>query len=388
MNIKTFAIHHQYSYRFSFVINDLLEDWSNVNHQNTYLSPAYLKAIENSKIQNLTFVYVVMYLQEIPVGIMYFQCLEITHSFYAQGTFPNDISKKITSKMLKSICGQLIMCGNFFATGVNGFFINKEIPSSIPLEVVESLKKELKALSTPLDTRFLMFKEFWNYKDLEIQQELTQTYTPFEIDVNMVLNLNKEWKVFSDYLESMTTKYRTRAKSVYKKTVNVKEKQLTAEEIKKHKTVIERLYLSVINTASFNMVTLSVKSFYQIKQHLQDNFIFTAYFVEDKMVAFSTACATSNCLDANYVGIDYDTNETIPLYQRVLYDYVQLAIKYQVQELRLGRTAELMKSSLGAEPASMTLYLKHTHKMVNSLMKPLLKRVKPNDYELRKPFKK
>ena len=148
------------------------------------------------------------------------------------------------------------------------------------------------------------------------------------------------------------------------------------------------MYISVVNTASFNMVKFTEENFYQFKKELKANFVFTGYFLNETMVAFSTACFTDGCLDANYVGVNYQVNESMPLYQRILYDYVQLAIHNKVKELRLGRTAELMKSSLGAKPVSMQLYVKHNHKMVNTLIKPLVKKVKPSEYELRSPFKK
>ncbi|ANW95993.1 hypothetical protein AXE80_06730 [Wenyingzhuangia fucanilytica] len=388
MKLTPYSLDNHFSYKFSFTIDEVLQDWSNIQHTNLYLSASYLKAIEQSKIPYLSFVYVVIYKKEIPVGIMYFQCLEITNGFYFQDTFPQEINKRITTKLLKKLCGNLMMCGNFFATGVNGYVLNKEVSPHLIYDVIKSLKITLKNDKTPLDFSFLMFKEFWKHQEIDLQKRIqSKKLTAFEIDVNMVLYLKPHWNTFKEYLEEMTTKYRTRAKSVYKKTVSVREQLLTAEEINKHKSIIRDLYLSVVKTASFNMVEFSTDSFYQFKKELKEDFVFKAYFQEDKMIAFSTACFTDGCLDANYVGINYDINNTIPLYQRILYDYVQLAIHHQVKELRLGRTAEMMKSSLGAKPVGMYLYLKHTNKVVNTIIKPLIKSVKPSEYELRNPFK-
>ncbi|MGY5353809.1 hypothetical protein [Wenyingzhuangia sp. IMCC45467] len=369
----------------SFLINDIINEWSFIKHSNVYLTPAYLIALENSKIPCLSFIYVVIYKQNIPVGVMYFQCLEINRGFHYHDTFQKEINKKLTNKILKNISGNLLMCGNFFATGVNGFVFNKDCCDVYKL--VKSVTSTVKSINPPIDISFLMFKEFRKDKNLDIQQQLLKKFIEFEIDVSMVLIIKPTWNTFDEYLSSLTTKYRTRAKSVLKKTDSVKVKQFTADEIKSYKSIINTLYLSVVNTARFNMVKLTDNAFYYLKKELQEKFVFTGYFIENKMVAFSTACFTDDCLDANYVGIDYNINKSVPLYKRVLYDYVTLAIKTQVKELRLGRTAEIMKSGLGAEPVGMSLYLKHTNKVLNTLLTPLVKNVKPNDYELRKPFK-
>ena len=388
MILKPYYINKDISYQFSFAIQDLAKDWSLVQHHNLYLTTPYLTAIENSKIPHLGFLYVVVYQKEVPVGLMYFQSIEITNGFYFQDTFPHEIKKRITTKMLKSLCGNLMVCGNFFATGENGFVMHQEISTEVVYEVVKDLKTSLKQTGTSIGLSFILFKEFWENQQLAIQQTLHKKYHSFEIDVNMVLEMDNTWHTFQEYLSSMTTKYRTRAKSVYKKTIEIKERELSAADIKAAKSSIHNLYVSVVKTASFNMVKFTEDNFYQFKKELKDDFVFRGYFLEDTLVAFSTACFTDGCLDANYVGIDYKINESLPLYQRILYDYVQLAITNKVKELRLGRTAELIKSSLGAKPVRMQLYIKHNNKMVNTLMKPLIKKVKPSVYELRSPFKK
>ena len=388
MILKPYYINKDISYQFSFAIQDLAKDWSLVQHHNLYLTTPYLTAIENSKIPHLGFLYVVVYQKEVPVGLMYFQSIEITNGFYFQDTFPHEIKKRITTKMLKSLCGNLMVCGNFFATGENGFVMHQEISTEVVYEVVKDLKTSLKQTGTSIGLSFILFKEFWENQQLAIQQTLHKKYHSFEIDVNMVLEMDNTWYTFQEYLSSMTTKYRTRAKSVYKKTIEIKERELSAADIKAAKSSIHNLYVSVVKTASFNMVKFTEDNFYQFKKELKDDFVVRGYFLEDTLVAFSTACLTDGCLDANYVGIDYKINESLPLYQRILYDYVQLAITNKVKELRLGRTAELIKSSLGAKPVRMQLYVKHNNKMVNTLMKPLIKKVKPSVYELRSPFKK
>ena len=56
--------------------------------------------------------------------------------------------------------------------------------------------------------------------------------------------------------------------------------------------------------------------------------------------------------------------------------------------LNLSRTALEIKSSVGAEPHDMYVYLKHQNKFVNKLLPSILNRVVPkNSWEQRSPFK-
>lgn len=376
-----------FSFRYSFEIEHLKQDWLVASGGNVYLSISYLKALEQSVLTDVTFIYVVVYKGEKSLGVIYFQWIHIGKDFFTQDKFPNEIHSNITSGVLKNIKGSLLLCGNFFATGVNGYYFSPEIPSSTLMLTVKKIKKQLCKAKGVSNFKFVMFKEFCITSNLKIQEELVEKSAKFQIDVNMVLKMDASWKSFEDYISVMTTKYRTRAKSVYKKTSQITAKEFLVEDINRYKKEIEELYGSVLKTASFNMVQLSVEAFYHLKKELKKEFIFTGYFKEDQLIAFSTACVNDTYLDANYVGIDYVLNKQIPVYQRVLYDYVKLALSKRVTELRLGRTAETIKSALGAVPIEMNLYVKHTNPVIHTLLKPLIRYVKPSSYQIRKPFK-
>ena len=75
------------------------------------------------------------------------------------------------------------------------------------------------------------------------------------------------------------------------------------------------------------------------------------------------------------------------MYQRILYDYVEQAIDRKAKDLQLGRTSELIKSSIGAIPMNMKLYIKHNSGVSNLLLKPIIQSISPSEFELRKPFK-
>ncbi len=186
----------------------------------------------------------------------------------------------------------------------------------------------------------------------------------------------------------MKAKYRTKANSAYKKSEPLSVRSLTSEEIILHEGQLHQLFSNVLNKSEYRYGENYPASFAALKENLGDLFICKGVFLNDKLIAFSTAFVNGDTLEANYVGIDYNYNAKYAIYERLLYDYVEEAIALKVSQLHLGRTCELIKSAAGAVPVEMTLYARHTSKLKNILLKPVLENIEPSAFELRSPFAK
>ena len=380
------------TYNIDFSINDVPKnEWDVIASENIYLKHDYLRSVETGASTPMSFVYVQLMVDDKLEGICYFQLLDVDSSLLLQKDVPFDFSKKLTHKLLDTFGVKVMVCGNLFSTGANGFLFNKE---KIAIEeLYESIQEIVKTLNSENlnndKISFVLFKEYWEQNDVFSSSFLEElNYKCFQIDVNMVLFLKEEWNCFDDYLSSMKTKYRTRAKNVLKKTNEIKVKSLNASEISFYGTKIEELYSLVSNASSFNIAKFCADGFVDLKEKLSDQFIFNGFFLNDELVAFSSGYVYNQQLDANYVGFNYILNQEIPLYQKILYTYVENALAYDVNELRLGRTAELIKSSIGAVPKPMNLYVKHRNLVSNRILRNFIAHIKPNSYEIRKPFKR
>ncbi len=185
----------------------------------------------------------------------------------------------------------------------------------------------------------------------------------------------------------MTSKFRTKAKGVLKKSKALSIREMHVNEIRENSDRIYELYLAVMNQASFNFGALEKEAFCSFKEHLGPNFVFKGYYLEDELIGFSSAFLCHQLVDASFVGIDYDYNIEHCLYQRMLYDLVDLSISKDAEELRLGRTAEEIKSGIGAFPINMHLYMRHRNAVSNKLLKPIIEAISPSEFEVRQPFK-
>ena len=365
-------------------------DWNTINNSgNLYLTLTYLSVIEDALKKSIDFWYILFYKNKKPVGIAYTQLIKINPSQLKNQKLPCKLSDSLKNFFIKNIEVKTLVCGNLFACGENGFIFESSITNDEALRYLDLALKDIRKITHPEDKpSFILLKEFWKNDNSETSKNLKKLdYRDFEVDVNMVLSIKPSWKSFEDYLADLRTKFRTRVKKTFEKSYAVVIKDLSYQEIKTYSKTIDELYISVIENADFKFGNLNADTFIGLKEKLKDRFIFKAFFLNEIMVGFSTAFLFNNTLEANHIGLNYQLNKTHHLYQRMLYDYVEMAIRFQVDELILGRTAETIKSSLGAEPVPMKLFVKHGNSISNTLLKPLVDFITPNDYELRNPFK-
>lgn len=354
-----------------------------------FLTLSYLNALEKTLAETIKPVYIIVYdSNNRPMLCGLFQIATFTYKKVGQPKSWYKLFQECrNADDSYSING--LVCGNIFATGENGFAYTPRITKRAALDLLASVAKGITEDSR-WESMFsiILFKEFW-------PESLTQTYIledhkyrPFQVDVNMVLPIHTSWKTFGDYLKSMKAKYRTKAKSASKKGKVLSIRSLSSLEIKKEETTIQRLFSNVLNKSYYSYGENYPLSFSALKENLGELFICKGVFLNDTLIAFSTAFKNGHNLEANYVGIDYRYNTEYAVYERLLYDYVQEAIEQKVSALHLGRTSELIKSAVGAVPVGMTLYARHTSKIKNALLKPVLENLKPSEFQLRKPFVK
>lgn len=393
MSWKIFCAKTEDDFKLSFfdsvsLINE--NHWNSVvQDKNIYLSLVYLKALESALSNEMEFRYILFYNQKSePVSVAVVQLLKFVDKNSKYHELLCKVGDTIKNKLIDLLDIKVMVCGNVFSCGENGFIHSDEIS---PKEAYDNLSKALYKLRLSEKAHgqvsIVLLKEFWPENFEQTDEFKNHQFRDFKIDVNMLLDIHPSWNTLDDYLQSMTTKFRTKAKSCFKKSKEVVVKELSTEDIQNHQARIEELYDGVIEKADFKFGKLNGKAFKNLKENLGDSFCFRAYFINDKMVGFSTAFISNGIVDAGYVGIDYEYNFEHAVYQLMLYNYVETAINSNSKELRLGRTAEEIKSTLGARPVDMKLYLRHRNSVSNKLLKPIIESISPSKYTLRQPFK-
>ena len=213
-------------------------------------------------------------------------------------------------------------------------------------------------------------------------------YHTILLEPDMTIKMREEWKTFNDYLNSFSSKYRVRAKKVYALSNAIVQRELTEEEIGQYEDTLYALYLKVMDKADFKLGTFTKEYFRAQKKQLPENYRLFAYFRGDEMLGFISVFITGKKMDVHYIGMDNDRNKELHLYQRMMYDMVEVGIEHKAERLHFGRTAPEIKSTVGAAPMATYGYIKHFNPLINFLiMRPFTANLKPREYIFRNPFK-
>lgn len=366
------------------------QDWEKVRRENqVYLSLPYLKALEESMSGEVDFRYLTFH-HEL-YGTVAIASVQILNFKGVNNRSKDQLcffSRMIKDQIAGNTGFRVMTCGNVFASGENGLAFTDDLPKNELLDAVsDGLMKLQKKEKSRLDASLILLKEFWPESQHYASVFKENKFIDFSADVNMIVRIHPEWHELSDYLASMQAKFRTKANAAFSRSKELECRQFSEQEIIAHADQIERLYLAVVHKSPYTFGELNSMAFANFKKALGKDFIFNAYFLQNELVCFSTAFVFGDILDANYVGINYKLNPHYQLYSRMLYDFVGQAISLKSRELRLGRTAEEMKSTIGAVPVDMKLYVRHANSLSNRLIKPIIGAITPRPYELRRPFR-
>ena len=104
-------------------------------------------------------------------------------------------------------------------------------------------------------------------------------------------------------------KYRYKFKKILKSTDNLEIKYLSKEFIDKNYNLIQSLLDQVVSTSSFNGPKFNVKTFSSLL--LNEHIVVRGYFLEERLVGFSTYSIKESELHTNYVGFDKNLNFNI-----------------------------------------------------------------------------
>lgn len=360
--------------------------------KNIYFNPAFLKAVEKNHPE-IVFSYIVLIdknsnpIAFATIQIVNFHIDDIKNDLELLIRKLKNIGRKLhilpNKKPLK-----ILISGNTFVSGEHGIFIKKNQNKKIIIKELAKAIFHFVNANKKLKIDAFLLKDFRN-KSLFISNELRDyNYHPFSVEQNMMLKLDENWHVFEDYLASMKTKFRVKARKAFLRSTNIKIENVTPENIDIQLPKMTALYKKVVDNADFNLGNFNLNSFKDLKKNLGNNYILKTYWLEDNIVGFISGVINQKSLDAHFVGINYELNKEHAIYQRMLYDYIEIGIEKKLNRINFGRTASEIKSSVGAVPQDLTMYIRHKKSITNKILKLFLQRIQPTPFQQKFPFKK
>ena len=374
------------------------KEWCTVVPENhILLQYDFLAGIENAHRAELGFRYLVIFEHNRP--IMTVCCQIVTFNTEkirpftqnaAASTFwektKNFVSYQF-AELASSVDVRMLVCGNVFLSGQLGICYGEGVEEakafSLLNDALEKVRQDEKAAGKRIWAT--LAKDFPPHAALPAKE---YGYHPFSVEPIMTMNLPKEWKNFDDYLSALASKYRQRVKSTYKKSQVLTYKELSLEEVEQNTPLMRELFLSVVGKAGFNLQESADDYLVHLKRSMGDKYYIRGYYLEDKMLAFMSILKTGEHeIEAHFLGYSDEDNHEYKIYQRILYDIIQYGIENQMRDISFGRTAMEIKTTVGAVPNEMNLYLQLSFPVVNRLAGPVMKNLKQPVWQPRHPFK-
>lgn len=367
---------------------------------NLFLQSDYLTVLEKSPANHLGFRYGILYNEDKPKGIVYMQTYWVRmedsinkdKASKAKG-FLKNIGGKIRNWFIKKAVFNVIICGNVLLTGRHGYYFGEDTDSHIAADLAQQaldISSQLLEKKEGKKTHIQMFKDFpCKDRESEISPVMKKaTYHSYGIQPAMYMRLPNDWKSFEDYLNEMHSKYRVRARRAAKKGEELEKRELSLSEVEQFNKEIYNLYLGIANNVGFNAFTLHPEYFLELKKKFGNKLKIIGYFFEGKLVAFFSAIINGKTLEAHFLGVNHELNREFQVYLNILYAIIDMAIYHKMQMINFARTALEIKSSVGAVPCDLNIYVRHRNRISSSVMKFIFEYLSPKEeWQPRSPFK-
>jgi hypothetical protein len=366
---------------------------------NFFLQWEYLLAFEKIAPSNVRFHYAIISEDDKPIAAFYFQVIHLSAEEISFILQPITSSSKIhgvgngirewLKKCREDNGFQLLISGNNFISGEYGVGMKADAD---PKKIFQALAETVKII-TANDrehgkiSAILVKDYFENTAHIASDNLRSKRYHRFLVEPEMIISLQEEWNNFENYISSFSKKYRNRAKSVLKKTEQLEVIELSGAELENSETEIFQLYKNVCQRAKFRLSVLHPDYFSEMKKSFPEIFRIFGYRLNGMWVAFRSSFHLPTHLEAHFIGIDYAVNKDLPLYQRVLYDFILEGIESKSKQVFLGRTAAEIKSTVGAIPHDLVCYIRHRNGISNQVIRPFIDYLKPSPWVPRNPFK-
>ena len=369
-------------------------EWDGFVLHDIFLQRAYFQSLEEASPDNISMKFVGVFKDESLVGIVIVQRVEL----YLKDIFRNETDslfiKNFKNAVSKLLQGNLLVAGNLTHTGQHGLYFNLDEISynDFLLQVYQAilqLKKEIKTTDKKR-IRMIMLKDYFHDDAIHQESDLFIKNQIHKVSAqpNMILEVKNHWTHFDDYLADLHKKYRDRYKTARKKAKNVQKRELEIEDIKENAALLHKLYKNVSDHAKVNTFILPENHFYNFKKNLNENFKVFGYYLDNELIGFYSLILNNENLETYFLGYNSEYQYKNQLYLNMLYDMVSFGIENNFSSVVYARTAMAIKSSVGAKPKKMFVYMKHTNWVMNMLLKYIFKLMNPkHNWQERHPFK-
>ena len=363
-------------HRFNEIPNG---DWERLSiNDKLFLSKNFLQSFENQMDNDFSGIYVIAKIESRVVGILYAQIFKLNSKKikeYIRNSNPQmTLLGRIKLVLAELLSLRVCFLGNLFMSNESTYYFVEEFSSN-------NLTQLLREISDFSNSKLVMIPEFFNYL---IPQKSTN-FLPLYVEPDMHMHIPEDWIYFDDYVSAIQSKYKKKLRKVLINSSSLNIKELDVDDLIIYESQISTLFNNVFYKSSFNASKFETKIFSHLKKNGL-NISVKGYFIENKMVGFSSSIIHKNQLYVYFMGLDYTLNKVHDIYSRMLYDNIKYAINQRFSVIKFGRTASEFKSNFGAKPIGNRAFI-YSKSIFFKLLGPFTQLIKPKIWRQRNPYK-
>ena len=355
--------------------------WEGLCPEGSFLSLPFKLAFEQHHKSSIKHLYYVADDKE-NKAIGYAQEFNIRSNRIRDYQRKNKVKGNLINLVLKLLNLKVVALGNGLLTNISNFSAVK-LSNNIDFfnSLLQRIQKDLSA------DKFIIPDHFFKELKVENPNEVFPELIKVVVDQDMHLKISKDWNTFEDYTKALKKKYRSRLKSVMKKSDGIEIKVLTQAELVKHAEKMQELFENVHQKSAFGISPFNTSIYTDLIDSDNPKCQVFAYFLADEMIAFSSELKDDDNLYSYFIGLDYRYNKSHRLYERILNETIKSAISNKKSKLIFGRTAAEFKSNVGAQPIHSEIFVYLKSPVLRRLLRPILENIQPSNWVQRNPFK-
>lgn len=354
-----------------------------IGKDNIISSYNFLKAIEESNINDCEFFYIVIYNNN---TIIAHTCIfTITMDLFI---LSKGIIKKVINWIRKIFHGffliNIIECGSPVALGnIISFSIKENENVS---EILELIIKSMGTLAKNNKSKLIIFRDYYKGDKIFDKEFLKNNFTRANNLPNVEIDI--KWNSFNEYIGSLRYNYR---RSVKKCLSTLERENISIEYLYDYQDqapVLKKLYQNCYNNAKeYRREILTEDFFDKINTYLSKKSMVILLKKNEEVLGFSFFLLDDYTARLLYIGMNYEKNKEYLTYFNIFYSGLKFAIENNYKKIELGVTTYDFKLRIGGKIVSLYAYIKHQNKLLNLILKMTISFLFPKKkIETRYPF--
>ena len=242
--------------------------------------------------------------------------------------------------------------------------------------IAESLHTALRWHAKKAKTSMVVLKEFPSTYRKQLSSFAQNGYT--RVPSLPMTKLNIDYPNFEEYMTKALSKVtRKGLRRKFKATVDAKIEMQITDDITPFVDEAHALYMNVYNRSNMHFEKLTKEYMCRLGREMPDKTRFFIWRIDGKMIAFSLTMLQGDSIYDEYLGLDYSVALDLHLYFHTLRDIVEWSMKNGIKWYCSSALNYDPKLHLKSELAPLDLYVTHTSKVANFVLKRVLPWMEP-----------